>query len=87
MAPHFHRAVFSDAMNDNGLLVLARGLGLRDVVAKFLRLFSSPSNLVFVLNATSDAEWYTAALTRDGELAPRALLDVNVRDGLRANAG
>ncbi len=63
---NFHRAVFSDVMNDNGLLVLARGLGLRTVVSKLLRLFSTPSNLVFVLNASSDAEWYTSALQRDG---------------------
>lgn len=36
------------------LLILARGLGLRSIVASLLRIYDSPDSLVIVLNASDD---------------------------------
>jgi DNA excision repair protein ERCC-4 len=51
----------SDNLNDDSndpdaLLILARGLGLRTVIASILRLYDGPSHLIVVVNATAEEE-------------------------------
>ncbi|KAL8283775.1 hypothetical protein RQP46_005207 [Phenoliferia psychrophenolica] len=48
----------ADSSRDTGnaLLILARGLGLRSIVATLLKIHRSPSSLVLVVNANSDEE-------------------------------
>ncbi|KAI5476750.1 DNA repair protein rad16 [Pseudohyphozyma bogoriensis] len=40
----------------NALLILARGLGLRSIVATLLKIYQSPEHLVVVVNATPEEE-------------------------------
>ena len=48
----FFRRIFSDLLQSgDALLVLARGLGSRHLLVRFLRLYSTIGELVFVLNA------------------------------------
>ncbi|KAH0445910.1 hypothetical protein IEQ34_025254 [Dendrobium chrysotoxum] len=46
----------SDADDPDALIVMARGLGLRTIVASMLRLYDGPSHLVVVVNASTEEE-------------------------------
>lgn len=49
----FHRSMFAELFNSDGLLVGARGLGATTTVfAKFLKLYTGGAQLVLVLNGT-----------------------------------
>ncbi|KAK0543291.1 DNA repair protein RAD16 [Tilletia horrida] len=42
--------------SDNALVILARGLGLRRIVATVLKIYDGPHNLVILVNAQADEE-------------------------------
>jgi DNA excision repair protein ERCC-4 len=44
------------ASQTDGLVLLARGLGLRTIVSAFLKVYDDPTNLVLVVNATPEEE-------------------------------
>jgi DNA excision repair protein ERCC-4 len=54
---NFQRAILKDVLAEDGLLVISRGLGGRDIVSKLLQLYCRSSTLVFVLNASADEAW------------------------------
>jgi DNA excision repair protein ERCC-4 len=45
-----------DSSDPDVLLILARGLGLRTIIASTLRLYDGPSHLVVLVNATAEEE-------------------------------
>jgi hypothetical protein len=50
----FYQRMVSDLLNKDGILVLGRGLGLHQTVARFVRLYiSSRDHLVFVVNGSA----------------------------------
>lgn len=49
-------ALDHDADDPDALMVMARGLGLRTIVASILRLYDGPSHLVVVVNASAEEE-------------------------------
>jgi DNA excision repair protein ERCC-4 len=62
----FHRAIFADVLREDGLLVMSRGLCIRDLIAKLVKLMHVPSQLVFVLNSAAIATSVMEALRADG---------------------
>ena len=46
----FHKQIFADLLEEDGLLAMGKGLGLERIVASFVRLYCDPKRLVFVLN-------------------------------------
>ena len=66
----FLAAAFRELLQEDGLLVLGRGLGLRLVLAKFLRLYSDRdrwgNRLVFCLNASGEERLLLDALLDEG---------------------
>lgn len=53
----FQESIVAELKKENALLVLARGLGSRSVIASFLRPYSRGHlNPVLVINATADEE-------------------------------
>jgi DNA excision repair protein ERCC-4 len=46
----FERAIFTDLLAADGLVIVARGLGTEHLLFDLLRLHSTPKRLVFVLN-------------------------------------
>ncbi|RHY31493.1 hypothetical protein DYB32_003453, partial [Aphanomyces invadans] len=48
------------------LVVLARGLGLKSIVGKFMELYAQPTSLTLCLNASHDAEVYVDSLHAQG---------------------
>jgi len=51
MSLQCHRDMFAEVFNDDGLLVMARGLGVEAVMLKFIKLHSGGKELVFILNS------------------------------------
>lgn len=56
MSLDFHREIFSSLLDDDGILVMAQGLGLHKVLLNFLRLHCDPSSLVLVLGVPKDEQ-------------------------------
>ena len=52
MALDFHREIFSSLLDDDGILVMAQGLGLHKILLNFLKLHCDSSSLVFVLGVS-----------------------------------
>jgi DNA excision repair protein ERCC-4 len=64
----FYLQIFSELFDHDGLLVLGKGLGMRKVLVKFTKLYCSPRNLVFILNANDIAPALLEALRAEGVL-------------------
>lgn len=62
----FRLQIIQDLLEQDGLLILARGLGLHQIMLAFLRLYCEPSNLVFVLNVHAEQERYVEELKSEG---------------------
>lgn len=54
----YENEIFLDCFHDDGLLVMAKGLGIERIFMAFLKLYSDEGNLVLVLNTTSSEEEY-----------------------------
>ncbi|ORX93909.1 DNA repair endonuclease XPF [Basidiobolus meristosporus CBS 931.73] len=52
----YHRQIFAELLSADGLLILARGLGLRRILCNFLKLHADPKNLVLLINTETDEE-------------------------------
>ena len=52
----FQQEVFHDLRDEDALLVLARGLGLRKIICNLLKLYDGPQSLILLVNATQDEE-------------------------------
>ena len=45
-----------DQEDGNALIIMARGLGLRRIVSTVMKIYDAPTNLVILVNATSEEE-------------------------------
>ena len=54
----FHKTILEKIHDPatSELLILARGLGLRRLVCHLLQIYDSPTNLVFLVNASQEEE-------------------------------
>jgi DNA excision repair protein ERCC-4 len=46
----FHKEIFSELLEEDGLLIMARGLGLHKIFLQFLRFHANSKEIVFALN-------------------------------------
>lgn len=51
----FEEQIYLDIFQNDGLLILAEGLGIERIFMNFIKLFCDPTHLVMILN-THDAE-------------------------------
>lgn len=81
------RKIFTDLINDDGLVVLAKGLGIRVLLCRFIKFYADVPNLVFVINCTNEVEILHDILHRDGvpinRLPPVVTSSVSVADRRR----
>lgn len=63
---NYKRAILRDVLGNDGLAVVSKGLGLRDIVSKALKLYCVPGSLVFVLNAGDEGPLIRECLSREG---------------------
>ena len=54
----FENQLYSDMFNNDGLLIMAEGLGIERVFANFIKLYSDASHLVMILNTHESEEQY-----------------------------
>lgn len=64
--PRFLQKAFAEQYNNDGLLVCARGLGMDAIIAKFIQLSCTGSDLVFILNATTMANVLVGTIQSSG---------------------
>ena len=50
--------MFLDLLHEDGLLVTAKGLGIEEVIYNMIKVYSDPSNLVFVVGLSEEEEQY-----------------------------
>ncbi|XP_041359609.1 DNA repair endonuclease XPF-like isoform X2 [Gigantopelta aegis] len=63
----YENQIFLDAFHEDGLLILARGLGIDRIFVNFLKIYSDPGSLVLVLNTLSTEEdYFIEQLESDG---------------------
>ncbi|EFA82605.1 hypothetical protein PPL_04297 [Heterostelium album PN500] len=55
MTLDFHRQVFQSCFEKDGLVVMAKGLGLQHVILAFLKLYSDSDHLVLYLDPINDS--------------------------------
>ncbi|XP_056018962.1 DNA repair endonuclease XPF-like isoform X2 [Ostrea edulis] len=62
----YESQIFLDAFHEDGLLVMAKGLGIDRVFLNFLKVYSDPANLVLVLNTNAkEEEYFTEQLEKE----------------------
>lgn len=49
----FQREILTEIVAEDGLLVLARGLGLRKILCSLLKLYTDNTHLVLLVNSSS----------------------------------
>ncbi|KAK6192721.1 hypothetical protein SNE40_004145 [Patella caerulea] len=54
----YEKQIFLDAFHEDGLTILARGLGIQRIFMNFLKVYSDQGSLVLVLNTSSSDEDY-----------------------------
>ena len=55
---NYEKEIFLDCFHEDGLLVMAKGLGLERIFLSFLRAYCDPGQLVIVLNTNPEEEQY-----------------------------
>nr|XP_022317869.1 LOW QUALITY PROTEIN: DNA repair endonuclease XPF-like [Crassostrea virginica] len=62
----YESQIFLDAFHEDGLLVMAKGLGIDRIFLNFLKVYCDPANLVLVLNTNSkEEEYFTEQLEKE----------------------
>ncbi len=54
----FENQMFLDILNEDGLVIAAKGIGLDSVFISLLKVYSDPGNLVLVLGTSDKEEAY-----------------------------
>jgi DNA excision repair protein ERCC-4 len=49
----FQREILTEIVAEDGLLILARGLGLRNILCSLLKLYTDNSHLVLLVNSST----------------------------------
>ena len=57
LALKFHKEICGELLNDDGLVVMAEGLGVHEIVMRFIKLYSTSKHLVFVLNLEQERQF------------------------------
>lgn len=52
----FQKEIVAELVAEDALLIMARGLGLRNILGAFLQIYCQPQNLVLLINTTAEEE-------------------------------
>lgn len=52
----FQKEIFTEFLNQSGLLIMGEGLGLNSILNSFVRLYACDKALVFLLNMSENDE-------------------------------
>ena len=73
----FHKDIINEIATENGLLVLARGLGLNVLMKSLVHLYADPKLLVFLIVAESDDPLMDLDEEKNSELAIETAAHIN----------
>ncbi|XP_055328832.1 DNA repair endonuclease XPF-like [Paramacrobiotus metropolitanus] len=79
----YEKQIFLDCFHEDGLLVMAKGLGLERIFLSFLRIYCDPGQLVLVLNVSSAEEEYFINELRRMNVSP---LPKSINNEIAVNA-
>ncbi|KAL0276275.1 UNVERIFIED_CONTAM: hypothetical protein PYX00_003883 [Menopon gallinae] len=75
----YEKQIFLDILQEDGLVVAAKGLGLDSVIVNLLKVYCDPGNLVFVLGAEDHyQEWLVERLISGGASPPPRIVNSEV---------
>ncbi|XP_071490340.1 DNA repair endonuclease XPF-like [Diadema antillarum] len=66
----YENEMFLDAFHEDGLLVVARGLGIERLMINFVKLYCDPGNLVLVINTSNYEEEHLIAEVEKADVKP-----------------
>ncbi|KAF9913274.1 hypothetical protein EC991_000036 [Linnemannia zychae] len=52
----FQKEIIAELVAEDALLIMAKGLGLRNILGAFLQIYSQPQNLVLLINTNAEEE-------------------------------
>ncbi|KAG0275130.1 hypothetical protein BGZ95_009148 [Linnemannia exigua] len=52
----FQKEIVAELVAEDALLIMAKGLGLRNILGAFLQIYSQPQNLVLLINTSAEEE-------------------------------
>jgi len=52
----FQKEIVAELVAEDALLIMAKGLGLRNILGAFLQIYSQPQNLVLLINTSPEEE-------------------------------
>jgi DNA excision repair protein ERCC-4 len=52
----FQKEIIAELVAEDALLIMAKGLGLRNILGAFLQIYSQPQNLVLLINTSTEEE-------------------------------
>lgn len=52
----FQKEIVAELVAEDALLIMAKGLGLRNILGAFLQIYSQPQNLVLLINTNTEEE-------------------------------
>ena len=56
MALAFHKEICSELLNEDELLAMGFGLGIHEIIMRFVKLYCTKKHLVFVLNVNAERQ-------------------------------
>jgi len=83
---HYQRALLAEMREEDALVVLAPGLGLRFLLANLLRQYCDPEHFVVVLNASADEEEFLISTLALEDVKPLPVVvnnEVSIADRYR----
>jgi len=69
----YENQIFLEALEEDGLLIVARGLGMERIFINFLKLYCDPGKLVIVLNTHPEIEEYFIEMLAGTNPLPRVI--------------
>lgn len=79
MALAFHKEICLQLLSEDGLVVMGQGLGVHEIIMRFVKLYCTKKHLVFVLNLSSERQTQICCeLQADGvSKLPSIISDIN----------
>ncbi|RUS69234.1 hypothetical protein EGW08_023005, partial [Elysia chlorotica] len=82
----FENQIFLDLFHEDGLLIMARGLGISRLFGEFLKVYCDPASLVLVLNTTpADEAYFSDTIEKNGIAHPPKIVTNEISTTERQN--
>ena len=70
----YENQIYLDMYHNDGLLIMAEGLGIERIVTNFINIYCDPSNLVLILNTNEAEENYFLNRLKQNKISNQYIL-------------